>query len=92
MLLVATVSRVPTLRARQLLFRGRGSMPHITPVAVRLKGYECLELTRDWFTGPQAGKNPITVPVQRGKTLKEGTARAILKSAGVTEQELFDVY
>lgn len=38
------------------------------------------------------GRNPVTVPVHRGKTLKEGTARAILKSARVTEEELFDVY
>jgi len=38
------------------------------------------------------GKNPITVPVHKGKTLKEGTARGILKSAGVTEIELFEVY
>jgi predicted RNA binding protein YcfA (HicA-like mRNA interferase family) len=39
-----------------------------------------------------AGRNPVTVPVHKGKTLKEGTTRAILKSAGVTEQELFSVY
>jgi predicted RNA binding protein YcfA (HicA-like mRNA interferase family) len=38
------------------------------------------------------GKNPVTVPVHRRKTLKEGTARGILKAAGVTEQELFNVY
>jgi len=30
--------------------------------------------------------------MHRGKTLKEGTARAILKQAGVGEEELFDVY
>ncbi len=30
--------------------------------------------------------------MHKGKTLKEGTARSILKAAGVTEQELFDVY
>ena len=38
------------------------------------------------------GRNPVTVPVHKGKTLKEGTARAILKAAGVSERELFDVY
>jgi predicted RNA binding protein YcfA (HicA-like mRNA interferase family) len=38
------------------------------------------------------GKNPVTVPVHRGKTLKEGTARGILKSASVTEEALFAVY
>jgi predicted RNA binding protein YcfA (HicA-like mRNA interferase family) len=40
----------------------------------------------------RTGKNPVTVPVHRGKTLKEGTARGILKSAGVTEEQLFEVY
>jgi hypothetical protein len=30
--------------------------------------------------------------MHKGKTLKEGTARGILKSAGVTEEELFAVY
>jgi predicted RNA binding protein YcfA (HicA-like mRNA interferase family) len=39
-----------------------------------------------------AGKAPVTVPIHRGKTLKEGTARGILKSAGVTEAQLFEVY
>jgi predicted RNA binding protein YcfA (HicA-like mRNA interferase family) len=34
----------------------------------------------------------VTVPVHRGKTLKEGTARGILKVAGVSEEELFEVY
>lgn len=38
------------------------------------------------------GRPPVTVPKHRGKTLKEGTARGILKSAGVTEEQLFDVY
>lgn len=40
----------------------------------------------------RAGKPPVTVPIHRGKTLKEGTARGILKSAGVTEEQLFEVY
>ena len=38
------------------------------------------------------GRSPVTVPMHRGKTLKEGTARAILKQAGVNEAELFEVY
>lgn len=37
-------------------------------------------------------KTPVTVPVHKGMTLKEGTARSILKAAGLTEQELFEVY
>jgi len=38
------------------------------------------------------GHPRITVPVHRGKTLKEGLARGILKDAGVTEDEFFDAY
>ena len=34
----------------------------------------------------------ISIPVHRGKTLKEGLARGILKDAGVSEDEFFDVY
>ena len=30
--------------------------------------------------------------MHRGKTLKEGTARAILKQAGVSDEEFFDAY
>ena len=40
----------------------------------------------------RTGRNSITVPVHKGKTLKEGTARSILKAAGVSEHELFEVY
>lgn len=38
------------------------------------------------------GRNPVSVPVHRGKTLKEGTSRGILKATGVTEAQLFEVY
>jgi len=30
--------------------------------------------------------------VKKGRTLKEGTARAILRQADVSEDEFFDVY
>jgi predicted RNA binding protein YcfA (HicA-like mRNA interferase family) len=40
----------------------------------------------------KAGHPPVTVPVKKGATLKEGTARSILKQAGVGEDEFFDVY
>lgn len=40
----------------------------------------------------KAGRNPVTVPLHKGKTLKEGTARSILKQAGVSEDEFFRVY
>jgi predicted RNA binding protein YcfA (HicA-like mRNA interferase family) len=38
------------------------------------------------------GRLPVTVPVKKGATLKEGTARSILKQAGVGEDEFFEVY
>ncbi len=34
----------------------------------------------------------IVVPVHRGKPLKEGLARDILKDAGVSENEFFGLY
>jgi predicted RNA binding protein YcfA (HicA-like mRNA interferase family) len=39
----------------------------------------------------KAGRSPVTVLVHPG-TLKLGTAKAILKEAGVTEDEFFRVY
>jgi len=38
------------------------------------------------------GHAPVTVPVKKGATLKEGTARSILKQAEIGEDEFFDVY
>lgn len=38
------------------------------------------------------GGPSLTIPIHKGRTLKEGTARAILKQASLTEDELFDVY
>jgi predicted RNA binding protein YcfA (HicA-like mRNA interferase family) len=38
------------------------------------------------------GRSPVTIPIHKGRTLKEGTARAILKQVGVSEEELFSVY
>ena len=40
----------------------------------------------------KAGKNPVIVPMHKGKPPKEGTARAILKQAGLTEEEFFGAY
>ena len=40
----------------------------------------------------RAAHSPVTVPVHRGKTLKEGTARGILKATGISEEALFEVY
>jgi predicted RNA binding protein YcfA (HicA-like mRNA interferase family) len=67
-------------------------------VAVRLvRAFVRLGWTVDRRTGShavltRAGRTPVTVPMHKGRTLKEGTARAILKQAGVTEHELFAVY
>lgn len=38
------------------------------------------------------GRLPVTVPIHRGRPLKEGTARGILKQAGISEDEFFGVY
>ena len=43
-----------------------------------------------FMSGP--GGRRISIPVHKGKTLKQGTARQILKDAGVGEDEFFDVY
>jgi len=40
----------------------------------------------------RTGQTPVTIPVHKGKTVKEGTARGILKIAGVSEDALFEVY
>jgi predicted RNA binding protein YcfA (HicA-like mRNA interferase family) len=37
------------------------------------------------------GRTSVTIPVHPG-TLKLGTARAILKQAGLTEDEFFEAY
>jgi predicted RNA binding protein YcfA (HicA-like mRNA interferase family) len=38
------------------------------------------------------GHRPLTIPVHQGRALKEPLARAILKQAGVSEDEFFDAY
>jgi predicted RNA binding protein YcfA (HicA-like mRNA interferase family) len=38
------------------------------------------------------GRSPVTLPIHKGRTLKEGTVRAILKQVGISEEELFSVY
>jgi predicted RNA binding protein YcfA (HicA-like mRNA interferase family) len=40
----------------------------------------------------KSGQPPLTIPVKKGATLKEGTARSILKKASISEDEFFDVY
>ena len=38
------------------------------------------------------GRPPLPVPVHKGRTMKEGTVRGILKTAGIDEDEFFEVY
>ncbi len=38
------------------------------------------------------GAPRIVIPVHRGKPLKEGLARGILKDADISEDEFFQVY
>jgi predicted RNA binding protein YcfA (HicA-like mRNA interferase family) len=67
-------------------------------VALRMiKALERLGWTVDRVRGShhvlaKAGHPSITIPVRKGATLKEGTARAILRQAGVSEDEFFDEY
>ena len=48
-----------------------------------------------WTLDRVAGSHHILTrpgPVKKGATLKEGTARSILRQAGVGEDEFFDEY
>jgi predicted RNA binding protein YcfA (HicA-like mRNA interferase family) len=38
------------------------------------------------------GHPHLAVPSHKGRTMKEGTVRGILKSAGVSEEDFFEVY
>lgn len=40
----------------------------------------------------KTGGPRLVIPVHRGKPIKEGLARGILKDAGISEDEFFDVY
>ncbi len=40
----------------------------------------------------RAGHPSVTIPVKKGATLKEGTARSILRLAGIGEDEFFQEY
>lgn len=69
-----------------------------TVIALRLvRALKRLGWKVDRQTGSHAiltkpGQNPVTVPVHKGRTMKEGTVRAILKQAGIKEDDLFEVY
>jgi predicted RNA binding protein YcfA (HicA-like mRNA interferase family) len=40
----------------------------------------------------RAGHPSVIIPAKKGATLKEGTARSILRQAGISEDEFFQVY
>ena len=40
----------------------------------------------------QAVRPSVTIPAKKGATLKEGTARSILRQAGISEDEFFEAY
>jgi predicted RNA binding protein YcfA (HicA-like mRNA interferase family) len=58
---------------------------------VRL-GWTIARATGSHHVLTRPGRPSIVVPVHRGKTLKEGLARGILKDAGVSEDEFFGEY
>jgi predicted RNA binding protein YcfA (HicA-like mRNA interferase family) len=60
--------------------------------ALRRLGWTFVRQTGSHAIVTRAGRNPVTIPIHPGRTLKEGTARGILKQAGVTEDEFFEVY
>jgi predicted RNA binding protein YcfA (HicA-like mRNA interferase family) len=60
--------------------------------ALRRLGWALVRQAGSHAVLTKGGHHPITIPMHPGKTLKEGTARAILKQTGVTEEEFFDAY
>ena len=40
----------------------------------------------------RSGRATLTIPVHRGKSIKQGTMRALLKHAEVTEEEFLRAY
>ncbi len=60
--------------------------------ALRRLGWTLERQTGSHAVLVRPGSLPLTVPVHGGRTLKEGTARAILKNAGITEDEFFGAY
>lgn len=73
-----------------------GRMASINPVrmvrALLRLGWTPVRVAGSHYVLKKQGHPPVTVPVHRGRSLKEGTARAILEHAGIGEQEFFDEY
>lgn len=60
--------------------------------ALRRLGWQLERQSGSHAVLTRQGSSPMVVPIHRGKTLKEGTARGILKQAGLSEEAFFKVY
>ena len=73
-----------------------GRMSNISPLrmirALLRLGWEVDRISGSHHVLVKPGHQPITVPVHKGRPLKEGTARSILKWAGLSEDEFFEAY
>ena len=54
-------------------------------------GWSVLRIGRHHVLSDGYGRR-VTVPMHKGRTLAEGTAREILKQAGIDEETFFDEY
>jgi predicted RNA binding protein YcfA (HicA-like mRNA interferase family) len=52
------------------------------------KGWTLVRIRSSHHRYEKAGHAPVTVPVHAGQTLKIGLQRAIMKAAGLTENDL----
>jgi predicted RNA binding protein YcfA (HicA-like mRNA interferase family) len=60
--------------------------------ALRRLGWEMARQSGSHVVLTRPRRTSLVVPAHRGSALKEGTARGILRQAGVAEDEFFDVY
>jgi predicted RNA binding protein YcfA (HicA-like mRNA interferase family) len=58
--------------------------------ALRRLGWDVERTSKHFILADAAGRR-VVVPMHKGTALKPGTARAILKSAGISEDEFFAV-
>ena len=67
------------------------ALPIVAPdaciAALRRLGYEIARQKGSHVRLVCAGRNPVTVPVHKGRTLKRGTLRAILREAEISVDE-----
>jgi predicted RNA binding protein YcfA (HicA-like mRNA interferase family) len=58
---------------------------------VRL-GWTVARVAGSHYILTRTGHPSVTIPVKKGATLKEGTARSILRQARIGEDEFFNAY